>query len=269
MLRRNRNRTGTAARSLRCVRAAGRGQAAAGASVVAGMSCRSDRIATLRAGPVARTGKDRWRQSTTSCVKPGLRRGTWVPGSTLSMQNDFVSPGGALLVSDAEPTVPRLRGLTVPRLRGLIERAREHSARIVFTQDTHEDGDPGVGDLARTRAPGQLGLGDRLNARAGCGRHRDHQGSLRRLLRHAPRPPAAPMAHRHAGDLRHGRQHLRPLHRRQRGPALVSGGHPHDATSALDPFDFESSLRQTAFLFAGQVTSTQGIVWAPDEGQRR
>jgi hypothetical protein len=29
---------------------------------------------------------------------------------------------------------------------------------------------------------------------------------------------------------------------------------PKDATSALDPFDLEASLRQTSFLFAGKVT---------------
>jgi nicotinamidase-related amidase len=34
---------------------------------------------------------------------------------------------------------------------------------------------------------------------------------------------------------------------------------PRDAVSALDPFDLEASLRQTAFLFAGTVTTADGI----------
>ena len=34
---------------------------------------------------------------------------------------------------------------------------------------------------------------------------------------------------------------------------------PYDAVSALDPFDLESSLRQTAFLFAGKVTTTDAV----------
>jgi hypothetical protein len=34
---------------------------------------------------------------------------------------------------------------------------------------------------------------------------------------------------------------------------------PRDAVSALDPFDLESSLRQTDFLFAGQVTTAAAI----------
>jgi hypothetical protein len=34
---------------------------------------------------------------------------------------------------------------------------------------------------------------------------------------------------------------------------------PRDAISALDPFDLESSLRQTTFLFAGRVTTAAGV----------
>jgi hypothetical protein len=32
-----------------------------------------------------------------------------------------------------------------------------------------------------------------------------------------------------------------------------------DGISALDPFDLESSLRQTAFLLAGRVTTAAGV----------
>jgi nicotinamidase-related amidase len=38
---------------------------------------------------------------------------------------------------------------------------------------------------------------------------------------------------------------------------------PHDAISALDPFDLESSLRQTAFLFAGRITTATAVIVAP------
>ena len=34
---------------------------------------------------------------------------------------------------------------------------------------------------------------------------------------------------------------------------------PKDATSALDPFDLESSLRQTSFLFTGKITQSAAI----------
>jgi nicotinamidase-related amidase len=34
---------------------------------------------------------------------------------------------------------------------------------------------------------------------------------------------------------------------------------PKDATSALDPFDLEASLRQTSFLFTGRITQSSGV----------
>ena len=34
---------------------------------------------------------------------------------------------------------------------------------------------------------------------------------------------------------------------------------PRDAVSALEPFDLEASLRQTAFVFAGRVTIADGV----------
>jgi hypothetical protein len=34
---------------------------------------------------------------------------------------------------------------------------------------------------------------------------------------------------------------------------------PCDAISALEPFDLEASLRQTAFAFAGRVTTAGGV----------
>jgi nicotinamidase-related amidase len=50
------------------------------------------------------------------------------------MQNDFVTEGGTLVVPDAEGTVPTIRNL--------LELARESDMRVVFIQDTHNDGDP-------------------------------------------------------------------------------------------------------------------------------
>ena len=37
---------------------------------------------------------------------------------------------------------------------------------------------------------------------------------------------------------------------------------PRDAISALDPFDLESSLRQTAFVFAGRITTAAALTVA-------
>ena len=38
---------------------------------------------------------------------------------------------------------------------------------------------------------------------------------------------------------------------------------PRDAISALDPFDLESSLRQTAFVFAGRITTAAALIFGP------
>src|SRR6478736_5724521 len=76
----------------------------------------------------------------------------------VDMQNDFVHQGGGLLVPDAEATIPAIRSLL---------------------------------ELARARPRGQLGLGDRRGAHADARRSRPAQTPLRRVLRHAPRSPAA------------------------------------------------------------------------------
>ena len=41
---------------------------------------------------------------------------------------------------------------------------------------------------------------------------------------------------------------------------------PRDAVSALVDFDLESSLRQTAFLFAGKVTTTDALAVSRRDG---
>jgi nicotinamidase-related amidase len=50
------------------------------------------------------------------------------------MQNDFVTEGGTLVVPHAEETVPAIRKL--------LDLARDSGMRVVFVQDTHNEGDP-------------------------------------------------------------------------------------------------------------------------------
>src|SRR3990170_4324385 len=51
----------------------------------------------------------------------------------VDMQNDFVKPGGALVVETAAATIPAIqRLLTLARAKGM---------KVFFTQDTHEEGD--------------------------------------------------------------------------------------------------------------------------------
>jgi nicotinamidase-related amidase len=50
------------------------------------------------------------------------------------MQNDFVTEGGTLVVPEAEGTIPKIQNL--------LALARESGIKVVFVQDTHNEGDP-------------------------------------------------------------------------------------------------------------------------------
>ncbi len=52
----------------------------------------------------------------------------------VDMQNDFVKEGGSLRVDSALATIPSIREL--------LNRARRAGSRVIYTQDTHDDGDP-------------------------------------------------------------------------------------------------------------------------------
>ena len=167
------------------------------------------------------------------------------------MQNDFVREGGTLRVPDAEATIPAIQTL--------IGLARAHGMRVVFTQDSHTDGDPEWQIWPEHAREGSWGW-EIVDALApGRRRHGDPQAPLRRVLRDAARAPPAAVGRDHARAVRHRGEHLRPLHGGERGAALVRRDRGADAVSALDPFDLESSLRQTAFLFAGRVTDAAGV----------
>ncbi|MEZ4656360.1 MAG: isochorismatase family cysteine hydrolase [Caldilineaceae bacterium] len=52
----------------------------------------------------------------------------------VDMQNDFVSEGGSLVVPNAQATVPHIQQL--------LRAARVQNVPVVYTQDTHLEGDP-------------------------------------------------------------------------------------------------------------------------------
>jgi len=173
----------------------------------------------------------------------------------VDMQNDFVREGGTLVVPDAQATVPVIAGL--------VDRARGASVRRVFSQDTHDDGDPEWEIWPEHARRGSWGwqIVDELAPRddelvvrkvrydAFYGTHLDHVlrlwgvetvvvcGTVANICVHYTAASAA-----------------------LRWYDVVV---PRDATSALDPFDLEASLRQTAFLFAGTVTTAAAIRFAP------
>lgn len=169
----------------------------------------------------------------------------------VDMQNDFVREGGALRVPDAESTIPPIQKL--------VQFARESGMRIVFTQDTHNEGDPEWHIWGEHTREGTWGweIIDELKPLEGevvirkvrydafYGTPLDHLlrlwrvdtvvicGTVANICVHYTAASAA----------------LRWL------DVII----PKDAVSALDPFDLESSLRQTSFLFAGRVTQSRAI----------
>ena len=55
------------------------------------------------------------------------------------------------------------------------------------------------------------------------------------------------------------RECLGAVHGSERRAAWYAVVIPRDAISALEPFDLEASLRQTAFVFAGRLTTADGV----------
>lgn len=169
----------------------------------------------------------------------------------VDMQNDFVKEGGSLVVPDAEATIPAMGRL--------LSLARESGMKVVFTQDTHTEGDPEWDIWPEHVREGTWGwkIVDELMPRedelvigkvrydAFYGTHLDHFlriwgtdtliicGTVANICVHYTAASAA----------------LRWLH------VII----PKDATSALHPFDLESSLRQISFLFAGTITKSDAI----------
>ncbi len=169
----------------------------------------------------------------------------------VDMQNDFVKDGGALVVPDAETSIPR-----IGRLLAL---ARDAGMKVAYSQDTHDEGDPEWEIWGEHVRRGSWGwqIVDELTPRddevviqkvrydAFYGTHLDHFlrlwgvdtlvicGTVANICVHYTAASAA----------------LRWY------DVII----PRDAVSALDPFDLESSLRQTAFLFAGKVTTSDAL----------
>ena len=187
------------------------------------------------------------------------------PGKTalivVDMQNDFVKEGGTLRVPDAERTIPAIRSL--------LNCARESGMRVVFTQDTHREGDPEWQIWPEHAREGTWGwqivddlrpLEDEVVIRKL--RYDGFYGTpLDHLLRLWGIDTVIV-----CGTVANICVHYTAASAALRWYQVVI---PKDATSALDPFDMELSLRQTAFLFAGKVTESEAIKPDPDRAERQ
>jgi nicotinamidase-related amidase len=169
----------------------------------------------------------------------------------IDMQNDFVHRGGALLVPDA--------GATISAIRDLLNLARASRMRVVYSQDTHRQGDPEWRiwpehcregswgwEIVAELAPGS---DDTVLRKARYDAFYDTQ--LDDILRLWGVDTLVI-----CGTGANIGVHYTAASAALRWYAIVI---PRDAISALEPFDLEASLRQTTFVFSGQVTTAGGL----------
>lgn len=177
------------------------------------------------------------------------------PASTalivVDMQRDFAEEGGRLFVPDAPATIPVIRDL--------LERAREAGAFRVFTQDTHGTDDPefaiwpahaventpGWEIVEPLRPRPDEYVVRKLRYDAFYGTSLEHQLRVRGIRTVIV-----------CGTVANICVHYTAASAALRWFRVVL---PVDAVSALDPFDLQSSIRQTAFLFQGTITRAGGI----------
>jgi nicotinamidase-related amidase len=169
----------------------------------------------------------------------------------VDMQNDFVSEGGSLRVPDAEATIPSIRAL--------LELARVQRMHVVYTQDTHREGDPEWRIWPEHAREGSWGW-QIVEALAPAEdetviRKVRYDGFYGTPLDHFLRLWGVDTLVI-CGTVANICVHYTAASAALRWYNVVI---PRDAISALDPFDMESSLRQTAFLFAGRVTTAAGV----------
>jgi nicotinamidase-related amidase len=169
----------------------------------------------------------------------------------VDMQNDFVREGGSLRVPDAEATIPAISGL--------LDLARAHGMRVVYSQDTHRDGDPEWQIWPEHAREG--GWGWQLVAELAPA---EDETVLRKVRYDAFY--GTPLDHLLrvwgvntlviCGTVANICVHYTAASAALRWYNVVI---PRDAISALEPFDLEASLRQTDFLFAGRVTTAGAV----------
>jgi nicotinamidase-related amidase len=169
----------------------------------------------------------------------------------VDMQNDFVKEGGTLRVPDAEATIPRIQQL--------LKLARESGMRVAYSQDTHNEGDPEWAIWPEHTREGTWGwqIVDELRPQADelvvrkvrydafYGTHLDHFLRLWKVDTLVL-----------CGTVANICVHYTAASAALRWYNVVIA---RDATSALDPFDMESSLRQATFLFGAKVTDSAGV----------
>ncbi|HEX3873758.1 MAG TPA: isochorismatase family cysteine hydrolase [Solirubrobacteraceae bacterium] len=177
------------------------------------------------------------------------------PASTalviIDMQNDFVRDDGTLQVASAQSTVPAIRRL--------LDLARKRGMRVVFSQDTHDPGDPEFeiwpehalrgtwgGQMIDELSPidGELVV-QKVRYDAFYGTELDHMLRLWKIRTIVL-----------CGTVANICVHYTAASVALRWYDVVI---PKDAVSAVEPCDLEFSLRQTSWLFQGRITTSAGV----------
>lgn len=169
----------------------------------------------------------------------------------VDMQNDFVKPGGALMVEAAAGTIPAIQ-----RLLAL---ARGRGMRVFFTQDTHQEGDPEFPIWGRHVLEGTWGwqIIEELAPRPGerVIQKLRYDGFFGTSLDHELR-----LARSEAVIVCGTVANICVLH--TAGSAALRGYRvilPIDAISAITPFDLQAAIRQVSFLYRGVITTSEAI----------
>jgi nicotinamidase-related amidase len=177
------------------------------------------------------------------------------PASTalvvVDMQCDFVDADGALPVPGA--------AATVPLIRRLLDWARATGLTIIFTQDSHREGDPEWeiwGRHAEWGTPGWKivpelapGEGETVLEKV---RYDGFYGT--RLDHHLRLAGVDTLIV--CGTVANICVHYTAASAGLRWYRVV---HPVDALSALTPFDYEAALRQASFLFQATLTTVAAL----------
>jgi nicotinamidase-related amidase len=169
----------------------------------------------------------------------------------VDMQNDFVTAGGALVVPDAQATVPVIAEL--------LARAREAGARVFYTQDSHAPGDMEFPIWGEHVLEGSWGwqIVDALAPRSGerVVRKLRYDGFFGTSLDHELRLAGVTTAVV-CGTV----ANICVLH--TAGSAALRGYRvvvPVEGVSALVPFDLHAAFRQIEFLYKGRLVHAHGL----------
>jgi len=173
----------------------------------------------------------------------------------VDMQNDFVKPGGTLVVEQAKGTLSAIqRLLALARRSGMV---------VFYTQDTHDPGDPEFPIWGQHVLRGSWGwqIVDELAPQAGerviqklrydgfFGTPLDHELRMKDIKTVIVCGTVANICVLQTA-----------CSAALRGYKVIL---PVDAISAITPFDQQVAIRQTSFLYRGVITTSEAISAQP------